>query len=101
MLKSLSVGRLLGGTLYPRGQSPDRWGLTNKAMNLKFYDFSSNSIWNKGPTKKALSVKYILRNGPFVRDGETHRLSVMCQLGLGFCNLKKLFESNVLFSFTG
>ena len=35
------------------------------------------------------------------RTDETHWLSVMCQLGLGFCNLKKLFESNVLFSFTG
>ena len=32
---------------------------------------------------------------------ETHWLSVMCQLGLGFFNLKKVFESNVLFSFTG
>ena len=31
--------------------------------------------------------------------GETYRLSVMCQLDLGFCNLKKLFESNVLFFF--
>ena len=43
-----------------------------------------------------MSVKYILHTGPFVRDGcETHWLSVMCQLGLGFCNLTKLFESNV------
>ena len=58
-----------GGTLCPQGQSPDHLGFIDKAMNLKFYDFSSNSIWDKGPTKKILSVKYILRTGPFVGDG--------------------------------
>ena len=77
------------------GQSPDRWGLTNKAMNLKFYDFSSNSIWNKGPTKKILSVKYNLRTGPFVGDGWNSS-------GIGDVPTRSwLFESNVLFSFTG
>ena len=70
-------------------------------MNLKFFDFSSNFIWNKGPTKKKLLVKYILHTEPLLRMGKTHGLLVLCQLGLGFCNLEKLFESNVLFSFTG
>ena len=66
---TVAVPRGGGGTLCPRGQSLHRWGLTDKAMNLKFYDFSSNSIWNKGPTKKILLVRYILRTGPFVGDG--------------------------------
>ena len=61
--------KYLNFVLYPRGQSPDHWGLTDIAMNLKFYDLSSNFIWHKGPTKKILSVKYILRTRPFVQDG--------------------------------
>ena len=68
-------------------------------MNMKFYDFSSNSIWNKGPSFSRSSTFCAL--GLLSGMGETHRLLVMCQLVLGFCNLKKLFESNVLFSFTG
>ena len=55
------------GHIVPTG-SVSRPLRVNKAMNLKFYDFSSNSIWNKGPTKKILWVKYILHTGPFVRN---------------------------------
>ena len=50
-------------------QSLYHWGLTDKAMNLKFYYFSSNSIWNKGLAKKILLVEYILYTRPFVGDG--------------------------------
>ena len=64
-----SCPRKGGGGAHWQGQSPDRWELTDKAMNLKFYDFLSNFIWNKGPTKKKLSVKYVLRTRPFVEDG--------------------------------
>ena len=70
-------------------------------MNLKFYDFSSNSIWNQGRQKNFCWSSTFCALDLLSGMGETYRLSVMCQLGLGFCNLKKLFESNVLFSFTG
>ena len=91
----------VGGTLCPQGQSPDHLGFIDKAMNLKFYDFSSNSIWDKGRTKKIYRSSTFCAPGLLSGTGETHRLSVMCQLGLGFCNFKKLFGSNVLFPFTG
>ena len=34
------------------GGGVDRCILAGEAMNLKFYDFSSNFVWNIGPAKR-------------------------------------------------
>ena len=88
------------GTLCPQGQSPDHWGLT-RLWTWNFMTFHQILFETKDQQKKFCGSSTFCTLGLLSGTGETHRLSVMCQLVLGFCNLKRLFESNVLFSFTG